>query len=213
MPSFKPKLLLTLIAGLIGLALLVGHIISGTTTNMAEAIVYWNPPDSSAIPVNAEGALIRYGRDLIASTSIYLGPQGRVAKITNGMNCQNCHLEAGTKFWGNNYGGVAANYPKYRDRSGTIETIYKRVNDCLERSLNGTALDSNSREMQAMQAYIKWIGRNVPFKKKPVGSAIADLPYLNRAADPTKGKQVYKIRCQSCHSGEGTGVINAEGNR
>jgi thiosulfate dehydrogenase len=212
MPSFKPKLLLVVIAGLVGISWLVGHIISGTTTNKPEAIVYWNPPDSSAIPVNEDGALIRYGRDLIVSTSVYLGPKGKVATITNGMNCQNCHLEAGTKFWGNNYGGVAANYPKYRERSGTIETIYKRINDCLERSLNGKALDSNSHEMQAMQAYIKWIGRNVPLKKKPVGSAIADLPYLDRAADPIIGKQVYRIKCQSCHTPEGTGILNKEGN-
>ena len=102
MPTLKPKLLFVLIAGLIGLAWLVGHMVSGTTTNIPNAIVYWNPPDSSAIPVNAEGTLIRYGRDLIASTSVYLGPRGKVATITNGMNCQNCHLEAGTKFWGNN---------------------------------------------------------------------------------------------------------------
>jgi thiosulfate dehydrogenase len=24
-------------------------------------------------------------------------------KISNGMNCSNCHLDAGTKAWGNNY--------------------------------------------------------------------------------------------------------------
>src|SRR5689334_11612669 len=49
-----------------------------------------------------ERALIMYGEDLIANTSKYLGPKGTVAHISNGMNCQNCHLDAGTRAWGNN---------------------------------------------------------------------------------------------------------------
>jgi hypothetical protein len=78
-----------------------------------------------------ERELIIYGEDLIANTSKYLGPKGSVAAVTNGMNCQNCHLNAGRKSWGNNYGAVAANYPKFRDRSGSIETVYKRVSVCV----------------------------------------------------------------------------------
>ncbi len=49
---------------------------------------------------------IIYGEELIANTSIYLGPKGSVAKISNGMNCQNCHLNAGKTNWGNNYSAV-----------------------------------------------------------------------------------------------------------
>jgi thiosulfate dehydrogenase len=41
------------------------------------------------------------------------------------MNCQNCHLSGGTVPWGNNYGGVYATYPKFRARSGGLETIPK----------------------------------------------------------------------------------------
>ncbi len=110
--------------------------------------------------------MIMYGEDLIANTSKYLGPHGSVLQITNGMNCQNCHLDAGTRPWGNNYGGVSSTYPKFRARSGTIENIYKRVNDCLERSLNGKVLDTNSYEMQSIAAYIKWYGNDVPKGKK-----------------------------------------------
>jgi thiosulfate dehydrogenase len=212
MHYFKSNLLLLLVAGLICITLIAGHVFSGENTRLTASPVYWNPPDVSAIPENAEGELIRYGRDLVISTSYYLGPKGTVAaKKSNGMNCQNCHLDAGTRFWGNNFGGTAATYPKYRDRSGAIETIYKRVNDCMERSLNGEALDTNSREMQAIQAYIKWIGRNVPIKMKPVGSAIQDLTFPDRAADTTKGRLVFIRKCQSCHTPEGTGLLNADG--
>jgi thiosulfate dehydrogenase len=157
-----------------------------------------------------ERALVIYGEDLIANTSKYLGPNGSVAHITNGMNCQNCHLNAGRKTWGNNYGAVAANYPKFRERSGSIETVYKRVNDCMERSLNGSALDSNSREMKAMIAYIKWVGYTVPKDSTPKGAGIKAPEYLDRAASPEKGLVVYTAKCQSCHGANGEGLMAAD---
>ena len=123
------------------------------TTTWVGASQYQIPLDT-----NQNGPLIRYGYELIAHTAKYLGPKGTVQHSTNGMNCQNCHLEAGTKPWGLNYGAVYATYPKFRERSGSIETIYKRINDCMERSLNGKALDTNSKEIKAIYAYIKWLG-------------------------------------------------------
>lgn len=158
-------------------------------------------------PMGAERELLIYGEDLIANTSTYLGPKGSVAALTNGMNCQNCHLSAGTLPWGNNYGAVFSTYPKFRDRSGKIETIFKRVNDCMERSLNGKPLDSNSHEFKAIYAYIKWLGQKVPKNKKPFGSGIEKLPYLDRAADPLKGKLVYVEKCQVCHGTNGQGQL------
>ncbi|MCE2849338.1 MAG: c-type cytochrome [bacterium] len=157
-----------------------------------------------------ERALVIYGEELIANTSRYLGPNGSVAHVTNGMNCQNCHLNAGRKTWGNNYGAVAANYPKFRDRSGSIETVYKRVSDCMERSLNGSALDSNSHEMKAMIAYIKWVGYAVPKDSIPKGSGIKPPEYLDRAASPEKGLVVYTAKCQSCHGANGEGLMAAD---
>jgi thiosulfate dehydrogenase len=158
-----------------------------------------------------DGQLIYYGYELIAHTSRYLGPKGSVMQISNGMNCQNCHLDAGTKPWGNNYGAVYTTYPKFRDRSGSLETIHKRVNDCFERSLNGKALDSNSTEMKAIYAYIKWLGEDLQKGTKPKGSGIAELPFMNRAADPEKGKAVYVQKCQTCHGADGSGMMNLDG--
>ena len=151
-----------------------------------------------------------YGEELIANTAKYLGPKGTIAQVTNGMNCQNCHLDAGKKKWGNNYGGVSANYPKFRDRSGSTETVYKRVSDCMERSLNGKPLDSNTYEMQAMMAYIKWVGRDVEKNTIPKGVGIKPPEYLDRAASPTNGNAVYSAKCQSCHGANGEGVMAAD---
>lgn len=166
----------------------------------------WTAPDSTAIPQTPEGDLIRYGRELVAHTALYLGPQGRVALLSNGMNCQNCHLQAGKKLWGNNYSAVAANYPKHRDRSGSIEQIEHRVNDCLQRSLNGAPLAWDSKEMQAFVSYIRWVGKDVPRNVTPDGAGVMELPFLNTAADPALGKVIYAARCSRCHGSEGKGV-------
>ena len=162
-------------------------------------------PDTATIPRTAAGRQIRYGRKLIAHTAAYLGPQGSVAHLTNGMNCQNCHLQAGTQGFANNYLAVAATYPKMRARSGTVEGIEKRVADCMERSLNGRALADSSREMRAIVAYIKWLGTDIPRGEKVYGTGFVKLPYLDRAADPVIGKAVFAAKCQSCHGPTGQG--------
>jgi thiosulfate dehydrogenase len=168
----------------------------------------WIAPDSNSIPNTIEGKMILYGRFLIKNTAFYLGPKGIISTSTNGMNCQNCHLDAGTKPWGNNYGAVYSTYPKFRERSGAVETIVRRVNDCLQRSLNGNPLDSSSREMQCILAYMRWLGKDVPKGQKPKGAGIAQLSFLNRAADPQKGKLVFEAKCVKCHQTNGEGQMN-----
>ncbi len=171
----------------------------------------WEAPDKDLINEEPNSELLHYGRKLVMSTSLYLGPRGSVAQISNGMNCQNCHLEAGTKPYANNFGAVASTYPKFRERSGKIESVYKRVHDCFERSLNGHAPDSSEREMQAIVAYILWVGKEVTKEEKPEGAGLKDLPFLERAADPEKGKKVYTAKCQNCHAENGEGQMAPSG--
>ena len=183
----------------------------GEFSSSSPAENLWIAPDSNSIPNTAEGKMILYGKALIKNTAFYLGPKGIISQSTNGMNCQNCHLDAGTKPWGNNYSGVFSTYPKYRERRGAVETIVQRVNDCLERSLNGNPLDSTSREMQCILAYMKWLGKNVPKGQKPKGSGIPQPTFLNRAADPGKGKIVFETKCAKCHLSNGQGQLNKDG--
>ena len=168
--------------------------------------VAWKRPALSDLSSGRTGELIRYGRDLIVHTSRYLGPNGVVAPITNGMNCQNCHLEAGTKPFAANYSAVASTYPKFRKRSGTVEGFEKRVNDCLERSLNGDRLPEDSREMKAIVAYLRWLGKNVAPGVEPFGSGLVELTMLRRPADPEKGAKEYAQLCSGCHGEHGQGV-------
>ncbi len=181
-----------------------------TSSLKEESNSFWKSPDLISVPDSEEGNLIRYGRDLIIRTSYYLGPKGKVKALSNGMNCQNCHLDAGTKIFGNNYSAVASTYPRFRARSGTIETIEKRVNDCIERSLNGTALANDSHEMKALVAYIQWVGKDVPKGASPAGVGLVALPYLDRPASAEHGKLVYDKKCMECHGKSGEGIALAD---
>ncbi len=172
---------------------------------------YWQPLDVFAIEDEQKSKEVLYGRDLIVYTAYYFGPRGRIVQQTNGLNCQNCHLDAGTKPFDNNYGSVASTYPKVRARSGKMESIEKRINDCFERSLNGKPLKENSKEMRAMVAYMKFLGENVKKGEKAKGSGFKELAFLSRAADPVKGKAVYDLRCASCHQPNGQGIIDGIG--
>jgi thiosulfate dehydrogenase len=169
----------------------------------------WQAPDTAGIPSTEEGRLIRYGRELIANTSIYLGPKGKIAAISNGMNCQNCHLDAGARPYANSFAAVAATYPKYRDRSGRVESIEFRINECMERSLNGRKMDSAGREVRAMVAWFNWIGKGVSKGHRPPGAGTVELPFLAREADTAKGRIIYVAKCQSCHGATGEGLLNA----
>lgn len=169
----------------------------------------WVVPDTSELPNDDYGKLVKYGRALVVNTSYYFGPNGVVAHRSNGMNCQNCHLNAGTKLFGNNFSLTASGYPRFKERSGTVETLVKKVQDCFERSLNGQKIDSTSREMKAFVAYLQWIGRNVKKGTKPEGSGIEELAFLDRPADTSKGRLVYVAKCQTCHQKGGVGLLNA----
>src|SRR5665213_666748 len=171
----------------------------------------WIPPDIRKIPNTEEGALILYGRALVINTAFYFGPKATIRKAGNGMNCQNCHLEAGTKVFGNNFSKVANGYPRFKDRSGQKESIEKKVEDCFERSMNGEIIDSTGKEMKAIVAYLNWVGSNTTKNQSPPGAGIEKLPLMKRAADSSKGRIVFLTRCQSCHGKDGEGKLKENG--
>lgn len=170
------------------------------------------PPDTSTIPHNATGDLIRYGRELLVNFPYYLGPKGKIGKYGgNGLGCQNCHLEAGTRPYGLNYFSAHARYPQYRAREGKVLTLADRVNNCVERPLNGKPLPLDSKEMVAMVTYMQWLGKGVPVGGNVPGDKLKDIALLDRPADPVKGRAVYEKHCIRCHADDGQGVLKPDG--
>ena len=161
-------------------------------------------PDYHTLSNSAFDQQILYGRELVINTSLYFGPNGSLHKA-NGLNCQDCHQEAGTKPYGNNFLGVAATYPKFRERSGGVETINRRLSDCFKRSLASTEADTSSAELKAISAYIMWTGKNIPGNLHIEGTGAKEIDYINRAADSASGQTIYITRCKSCHGSNGEG--------
>jgi thiosulfate dehydrogenase len=183
---------------------------SGGTISRPTPPDAWKAPDESTIPTGKAGDMIRYGKELLIHTAKYFGPQGSVAHLTNGMNCQNCHLAGGTKLFGNDYAGFVSNYPKMSGRSGKVESASGRIAECFERSLAGKVPDTSKKEIQSIMAYMKWIGKDVKRGQKLFGSATEKLAFMDHAADPVKGKEVFLMKCQSCHGNNGEGMLSID---
>jgi thiosulfate dehydrogenase len=170
----------------------------------------WKAPGANTIPAGKTGEMIRYGKDLLMRTSVYFGPKGSISRLSNGMNCQNCHLDGGGRIYGNNYASFIATYPKMSYRTNKVSSAADRIADCFKRSLAGTVPDTNGKEVQAMLAYMKWIGRDVKKGQKLFGNATEKLPFMNNAADPAKGKLIFITKCVSCHGKNGEGIFAAD---
>ena len=59
--------------------------------------ISWKAPDEATILFGEAEDEIRHGKELLAHTSVYFGPKGKVDQISNGMDCQNCNNDAGTE--------------------------------------------------------------------------------------------------------------------
>lgn len=171
-------------------------------------------PNISTMPKNIEGDMIRYGNELIVNTPRYIGPDGTVGKFTgNKMTCVNCHLDAGTRPFAFNFFSTHGRYPQYRSRENAVLTIEQRVNNCVERPLNGLPLPLDSKEMIAIVSYIKWLGTGVPTGEKVAGYGGKDLIFPDRPADPNKGKTIFQKECALCHGDNGQGKMLADNTR
>lgn len=178
--------------------------------NAANKEVIYKIPDTLSIPGGLNGEMIRYGRELIQNFPEYLGPEGKVGKYAgNYLSCQNCHLEAGTRPFGLNFLSTHARYPQYRAREGRILSLAERVNNCIERPLNGKPMPLDSKEMNAILMYMKWVSQDVPVEGNVPGDQLMEIELPTRAADPEKGKAVYAVHCSRCHGSDGQGVFDA----
>jgi thiosulfate dehydrogenase len=168
----------------------------------------WSVPDPDTLPDDAFGRTVRQGRDLIVKTSSLIGPDARdPAKhySGNGLDCQSCHLQAGTQRFGLLLAGIWGVFPVYIARENEVRTLEERINGCMERSMNGTALPLDSPEMKAMLSYIRFISAPEQVGKSVYGRGEPPLALPETAGDPTHGLQVFTQACAACHGADGQG--------
>lgn len=172
------------------------------------AVPVWQVPDVATLPDDAWGRTVRRGHDLIARTAALIGPEvadpsRRIAG--NNLNCQSCHLEAGTLPYALPLNAAFADFPQYRGRSGKVDTIEDRINGCLMRSMNGRALPPGDPDMVAMVSYLRFLAMGKPIGADMPGRGLPRMAELDRAADPMRGKAVFAGNCASCHGADGQG--------
>ncbi|CAN5908307.1 hypothetical protein BH11MYX4_BH11MYX4_33240 [soil metagenome] len=162
-------------------------------------------PGDESIPAGADGDGIRLGREL-ANRTFELLP----AHVGSALHCTSCHLAGGTTPAAGPWVGVTSVYPEYRSRAAREITVEERINECFERSVNGTPLQPASAEMRALVAYMTWLSAGVP-----KGTEVAGRGFARRErppnVDPDAGRNSYGTRCASCHGLTGGGRQNADG--
>lgn len=155
-----------------------------------------------------EAEAARYGRRLVEATYAILGPEAPDPSLRfsgNNLACGSCHADAGTRPDALPLTGAYAAYPAYQARSGMVETIEDRIDDCMVRSMNGRPLPEDGREMQGIVAYLRFLDAEAPDFQRPAATT-ATLPELDRPADPDRGAALFADRCAGCHGADGEGV-------
>jgi thiosulfate dehydrogenase len=101
--------------------------------------------------------------------------------------------------------GVYGKFPQYRSRGAAIQTLEDRVNDCLERSMNGRRMPSDTAPMKAILAYFAWISKDRPVSGAIAGGGII-APFDGLIPDSGRGGQLFIANCVRCHGADGAGT-------
>ncbi len=115
----------------------------------------------------------------------------------NALRCVSCHLDNGTRPTAMSWLGTAARYPRYRARPGYEETLARRINECIARSLAGKMLPEDGQEMRDMLAYMETMRASA--RPAPVDS-------VKLLGDVAHGEAGYAGQCARCHGANGAGL-------
>jgi thiosulfate dehydrogenase len=153
-------------------------------------------PDGSGVPAGELGRSILRGHALLAATHDSLPTHVGAA-----LNCTSCHLGDGRQKNALPLTGVYARFPQYRSRTGTVQLIEDRINDCFLRSMNGSALSLDDAAMHEIVAYLAFISHGTG-----VGMPEAVAPAEPAIGDTMAGGQVFRAQCARCHGSDGAGT-------
>ena len=120
------------------------------------------------------------------------------------LNCTSCHLEEGRRPNAAPLVGVVARYPRLIDRANAVIPIEDRVNYCFTRSLGGSKIPNDSREMTDIVAYLTVISSGVPVGQHVKGEGMPKMPALS--GDSTRGSKLFVANCARCHGDQGAGM-------
>ena len=154
--------------------------------------VDWYAADIAKLGPGPENDLIRYGKDLIVNTPRHIGKNATDPAMRyggNDLSCQNCHLTAGLQPFAAPFVSTFATYPMMV--GDQVLTLTDRINGCMRRSLNGKDLPSEGREMEAIIAYLKFVGQGTPEGVRVHGMGLRPIANTVLPPDAMRGEEFY----------------------
>lgn len=159
------------------------------------------PPPESALPVNAEDAkAVLLGEKIFDNTPKY-APQ----YSGNTLSCRNCHTDRGRNPRSAPLWAAAPQYPMYRSKNRTMNSLEMRISDCFRYSQNGKSPPADSPELLALMTYANWLSTGLPIGIKPKASGYPVLEKPAQPPDRQRGAAVYAATCTVCHGATGQG--------
>jgi thiosulfate dehydrogenase len=159
------------------------------------------------IPADAELRDSAYRASAFRGRAILLATRDSLPRnVGNSLRCASCHLTGGLQPGAMPWVGSYARFPQYRPRSGKVDLIEDRINDCFRRSMNGRALDPAGRDMRDIVSYFAFLSTGVPVGAEIEGQGVPRLTPLK--GDLSRGAAVFSSTCVRCHgaSGQGTAI-------
>lgn len=156
------------------------------------------PPNE--MPTGKFGEAVAYGEEVFDHTQT-------VAKafVGNGLTCENCHVDRGRQANSAPMWAAFVAYPQYRSKTGKVDTIEDRIQDCFRYSMNGKPPPPNSKELIGLVSYLYWLASGAPVGVKLQGAGYQRLLKPQSAPDPARGAAVYASDCALCHGANGEG--------
>lgn len=164
------------------------------------ALVF-RPPAPEAIPDTPLGAMIRFGHDVMVDTQRYAK-----AYVGNGLNCVDCHLDAGRKADAAPLWAAYVAYPAFRTKDMLVNTFERRLEGCFRYSMNGRMPPTDSAVIVGLVAYSFWLATGAPVGAQLAGRGYPEVGAPPQPASATRGAKDYLARCAACHGADGAGL-------
>ncbi|WP_419211975.1 c-type cytochrome [Maribacter sp. X9] len=212
---YRLFIIVFLLIGVVFLALFTYEISPAEVSEppIADEKAEWQPKDAINEIENMPSK-VKLGYYLIAETSKFMGPSAENPEDRlsgNNLACANCHLKSGAQAGSGSWVGVLERFPQFGGRGNRIGTIEDRINGCMERSMNGRKMPVDSDKMEAIVAYMDWLGEGLPEEKKKEYKGYPAIQLPDIAVDLEQGRLFFEKECVVCHGADGQGVKKTDG--
>jgi thiosulfate dehydrogenase len=178
--------------------LLLG-VLTGCSARTTPPLVAPAPFVAAPIPADAQGQQIRLGKLIFDDT-----PKYAHAYVGNQFTCSDCHLQSGTAAYAAPMIDMAEVFPAFSQRAGRVISLQERIQECFTRSENGQPPSVDSKEMNALMAYINWLSNGGVKGKSYGGRGLVQVPDLK--GNLLNGRFLYAHQCAVCHGDKGAGI-------